>query len=99
VRRVKLVSRVAAGLAALATLPFVLFGLFWIWLMYDWAGERADVLWMLFLAGATGTIMALGLAAGSYAVLDRAAHWRRLAMIPAGAVVVVAILTEPWWTA
>ena len=39
------------------------------------------------------------LAAGIYAVEDRAPRWRRLALVPVNAVVIVAMLTERWWTA
>jgi hypothetical protein len=53
---------------------------------------------MLGNAFATGVVAALGLAAGIYAVGDRAPRWRRLALVPVNAVVIVAMLTERWWT-
>jgi hypothetical protein len=63
-----------------------------------WGEVHESVAWMLGIAFATGVVAALGLAAGIYAVADRAPRWRRLALVPVNAVVIVAMLTERWWT-
>jgi hypothetical protein len=91
-------SRVAAGLGGLAAIPFLLTGVAWIIVEIDLLGDHADVAWLLFLAGVDGLIGAAMVAAFSVAFTGRLPLWRRLAFVPVGAVVIVATLTEPWWT-
>jgi hypothetical protein len=68
------------------------------WQPQTWDEVHEGIGWMFGIAALDGVVCGAAVAGLWWAVTGRAPRWRRLALIPACAIVIVAVVTEPWWT-